>query len=203
MSYFEANEYLALIKAGRGSLKGASVKFFYDEIFNEKRTVEEGRPIYDFVAKVRVAYGSDVTICEIGDNHKEQFPDLYKAFLMLDAPPKEGTPLTEWSPMPRTTAREFKEVGIATIEQLVEIPDDTSNTEYLKLGSALIDWKKRAKDFIESAKKDVKVPNLVKRIKDLEIENKRLLEDLQVLSTRYEVETGRRNVGSEFIRGSY
>lgn len=162
------------------------IKFYHEWIEDPAASKKEGRPIAfeREMIQVSVTHG-DKTCIAVNDRHRKDYPQQYQAFIELDAKPTSGTPLFEWSMMPRNTVVEFAWRGIKTVEQLIEVDPDTAGT--------LSVWVQRGKDYIEGAKA---TKNMFVKLKEenatLELKLKKALEQITVLCQRIEATEGGR-----------
>lgn len=167
---------------------GAHVKFNYEWIPNEKSSLEEGRPIKRQIEKLTVRFpGSDETVREVEERDKFEYKELYDAFIEREKAPAEGTPLADWTLMPRGVVDEMKFFDIKTVEQLSAYKIAENNPHQVFLDK----WQKRARKFVLAAK-DAKnqVVSLSERNEILEAKVKKYEEQALLLLQRIEASEG-------------
>ena len=99
---------------------GFSVKFRYDGQYSEDLSAQEGRPIYKCVEVFEMRAPSEPMprVVMATPQHKQNFPEAYRAFKSQEEPFKDGTLLKEWSLLPLSTMLELTGLGIRTVEEL-------------------------------------------------------------------------------------
>jgi hypothetical protein len=128
--------------------KALMVKFFYKNVQNKMESQKQGRPIYKekTYIEIRIAGQRDAQACRpVTFKDKQRFPAHFEAFEKRMEPPTEGTPLLEWSLVPRSQAEELAFLHIKTVEQLATVKD--SNIQNFMGGYALRD---KAKKWLET-----------------------------------------------------
>ena len=142
------------------------VKFFMDPLQNSKKSLEEGRPIFDDVEWISIkSPGSrDERVRPVRPGDKERFPKHYAAFKnRTDQEAVSGTPLTEWTGISRSQAEELKFLNIVTVEQLAGCSDQ--NTQNFK---GLQTLKQNAKAFLDAASgRNVELESALQTIEEL------------------------------------
>lgn len=103
----------------------ALVKFYLHPKKNMAKSKEQGRPIFDEVEYVSIKAGAGASgvARPARDMDRERFPRHYKAFQDKEEMPLQGTPLKEWSYIPRSQVEELKHFDIFTVEQLANAAD--------------------------------------------------------------------------------
>lgn len=117
---------------------------------DSERTEAEGRPIFRDETYVRIITPGDrnnIIDRPMRPEDKHRFSRQYAAFQAGTAELGTGTPLTEWSPMPRSMVEELRYFGFRTVEHVAEAGDQA-----LGKMPGLRDWQNRAKVFLEAAK---------------------------------------------------
>lgn len=146
-----------------GDDKGLYVEFYYREIEDQKRSLLEGRPIFESREYIK--------IMPIGNKNKiidrpiqktdtarfpsdiRRFPRQWEAFKNQEAQVLDGTPITEWPQITRSDAMSLKAMNIHTIEMLADLQDN--NLTWLgarKIRDMAKLWIEKAKGGAESAK---------------------------------------------------
>lgn len=102
------------------------VRFFYKEVQDQTKTQEEGRPIFvekEYV-EIRVPGQRDAQACRPATHaDKQRFHRHYAAFKERLEAPTEGTPLSEWPLITRSTAEELAFLHVKTVEHLAGLGD--------------------------------------------------------------------------------
>jgi hypothetical protein len=127
------------------------VKFFLKEKEDKTATAEEGRPIFKELEyiEIRAAGKRDAMACRPATHHdKQRFPRHYDAFKRRVEMPVEGTPLSEWPLITRSTAEELSFLKVKTVEQLISMSD--SDAGNFRGGLAL---KQKAAEFLKYSDK--------------------------------------------------
>ena len=151
------------------------VKFELRPMKDKEASEREGRPIFKDVefVDIRVPGKKNGSVCRPArTSDVERFPEHYRRFKERIAEPEEGTPLTEWPPVGRSTVEQLKFLNIKTVEQLAEMSD--SSATQIMGGNTL---KQKAKDFL-SYSTDVKAKT---QAKELERENQQLKDEMAEL----------------------
>ena len=126
------------------------VRFYIEPVKLEHKSEEAGRPIYEdqeFVSIIVPGDTKTVVVKRVTDEERERFALIYAAFERSEAKAADGTSLDEWPSMTKSRARELKEQGIKTVEQLERIGD----TSLDKYGPTTIDERTKAKAFLAKA----------------------------------------------------
>lgn len=175
-------------KAGRRKrFEGANVKFFDDYVLDPIETEKQGRPIYKSVPSISVQWpGGDETVRAIEPRDKIEYPEHWQAYKEQQEPPTQGTPLTEWAPLPRTFQLELAAIGVKTVEQLAFLSDDVKR----RIGP-LQKYCKTAKDWLEAAGEgQTQVTALKQQLEREERRSKKLEEQLELALQRIEALEG-------------
>jgi hypothetical protein len=193
----DLNDYYARATGKKRMYDGAYVEFFLDLVEDIRESEKVGRPIYKEVESVKVKFpGMDETVVRVEQQHKDQYPEKYKAFKDGLTQPEEGTPLESWAMMPRPIVMEIKHFGVRTIEQLAASSDDARR----KLGP-LGNWIKKAKDHIKAASGG---PNMVVALQQLneqlEAKVRKYEDQIELLIRRVESLEGNRFDGGRINR---
>ncbi len=134
------------------------VTFFNHPRKNEAKTLEEGRPIYNDEAYVRIMVPGDkdsIVIRPARDMDKHRFAKQWAAFESGDAAEQEGTPLRAWPMITRSQVEELKFFGVHTVEQLADLAD-VHVQKFMGVGQL----KQQAQAFIQAAKESAPMAQL-------------------------------------------
>lgn len=158
--------------------KQLNVEFFTEAVENRKKSLEEGRPIFDDVEMVKILIPGDpkrkpvfrademhyVSARKMQMTYAERFPTQYKAFKDQIADFVSGTPLSELPFLTAARRAELKPLGITTAEQLAGLQD--ANMKRIGMdGRALVE---KAKAYLTAAKGTAEVDELRKQLADLQ-----------------------------------
>ncbi len=136
---------------------GVRATFYTKSIHNKARTLEEGRPIYEPKVYVKIQADSDnKTGWDIPLKEPEQYPDsendprnrwaaAWKQFEEGSSGEVKGTPLSDWCMIPAHRVKELNSLGILSLEQLGNLPDDKAG----KIGQDGISLRDGAKKFMQ------------------------------------------------------
>jgi hypothetical protein len=156
-----------LVQETQGSVV---VRMFFAAVKDEAETLKLGRPIFKMEPQIeKICDGGSHIVCrKVREQDKREFSDLWKR-LNSDSPSSEiaGTPLREWSELSLDVVNSLRASHIYTLEQLSSIAD--SELQVLGLGGR--ELRKKAKAYIDVAKKQAKVSQMV-------AENAKLQRDL-------------------------
>lgn len=125
------------------------VKFFFHPKHNKKKSVEEGRPIFDDTEYVEIQIPGDkdnIVRRPASTKDKERFPKHYAAFKNKGEEALVGTPLSAVPWITQGGVEELKHFGVHTVEQLAGITD--ANAQNFRGVNTLRD---QAKTFLEAA----------------------------------------------------
>jgi hypothetical protein len=126
------------------------VKFSNFPHFNQEKTNNEGRPIYDqrCYITIMVPGQQDIVHRVAWRRDYERFPKQYQAFLNeKDQDEASGTPLSALTWLHANQLKELEYFNVKTVEQLANVADSTTG-KFMALQSL----KQRAKDFLEASK---------------------------------------------------
>lgn len=181
------DEYYELRNGTRKRFEGANVKFFDEYIPDPIETEKQGRPIYKCIPSISIQWpGGDETVRAIEPQDKIEYPAHWAAYQSQQEPPTQGTPLTEWSMLPRTYQLELAAIGIKTVEQLAFISDEVKR----RIGP-LQKYCKIAKEWLESAGEgQTQIVALKEQLEREEKRSKKLEEQLELALQRIEALEG-------------
>lgn len=126
------------------------VTFHQHYMLNEEKTANEGRPIYDDMAFIRIVTpGNRDTIIDrpVRPEDKFRFPKQHAAFVAGEEGLAGATRLEEWTPMPRSMVEELRYFGFRSVEHVAD-----ANDQVLSKMPGLREWSARAKAFLIAAK---------------------------------------------------
>lgn len=165
MAQMATEDVMALIAGGVAVDERLFVKFNAQAVENEKKSLEEGRPIYDQVDYIKIAQPGDqtsithtpVTNCGARQQcrnaptnrcHVHRFPRAYAAYKGgLDQETASGTPLSMWPILNVAQVEELKHFRVCTVEQLADLADSA-----IQGIGPIQNLKQQAKLFVEAAR---------------------------------------------------
>lgn len=116
-----------------GDDSGLYVEFYWREVKNEQKSLEQGVPVFESKEYVKIMAAGDKTknwdrpVRKVSNGSEisdlDRFPKQYAQFLRQEEQVLEGTPVLEWSQITRSDAAMLKSLGIHTIQQLASIGD--------------------------------------------------------------------------------
>lgn len=104
---------------------GLSVRFMMQSHFNDVRTREEGRPIFEMREYIYIGVPGDTTSTvfrPVQERDQKRFPRQWLAF-QTGKEQTQGTPLTEIAWLTRAQCDELAYFKIQTLEQLASVSD--------------------------------------------------------------------------------
>jgi hypothetical protein len=154
---------------------------------NPKKSEEAKRLICDEIECAEVfPPGGERTVVKLEESHKLEYAAEYAAWKATQAQPASGTPLSEWTMLPKSTCEELRYLGFSTVEQVAEANDAAKQ----KMGP-LQNWCKKAKEWVDSAGcKQNEVAALKEKAERLEKKVKKLEEQNEILIQRIEANEG-------------
>lgn len=153
MSIQEASYDLTAQAFDRQPQKGDEnlrVKFSNFPHFNQQKTNDEGRPIYDekCYITIMVPGQQDIVHRPAWRNDFDRFPRQYQAYQNdKDQDAVSGTPLTALTWLHANQLKELEYFNVKTVEQLANVSDNTTG-KFMGLQSL----KQRATDFLAASK---------------------------------------------------
>lgn len=106
--------------------KSLLVKFYMKTVPDQAATEEAGRPMFKDVEyiDIRVVGKKNGGVARPARPHDfERFPQHYAMFKNRIEAPVEGTPLSEWPVIARSTVETLAFMNVKTVEQLAELSD--------------------------------------------------------------------------------
>lgn len=148
------------------------VRFFLHPILDERRSSEEGRPIYQEIEMVEILIpgSKDITHRKVNDDFKRRFSAQYESFKKTSENKIDGTPLNQFPFISASERKELEYFNIFTGEQLANMPDGNID----KIGVNGRDLIKKVKAYMELAKDT----SVLGRMTD---ENEHLKREMQLL----------------------
>lgn len=166
--------------ASHGSDRDLVVQFEMLPVHMAFKSEQEGRPIYEEHAHIRIAFPGDRTRellrpvkmqdDTLGPSDLNRFPRQWAAFKAQNEPVVEGTPLSEWPMINRAQVMEFGSLNIRTVEQLASVPDTTLHT--MGMGGRAV--RDKAKAWLDQARGGSELSKILARLEALENENQAL-----------------------------
>lgn len=133
-----------------GNDQGLFVEFFNEPVFMEALSAAEGRTIFKDVEHIKIqplGQNKTVVVRPVEESDKHRFAQKYAQFKNQDIQVSQGTPITEWAPISKSQALEFKSLGVHTVEDVANLSD--ANAMRFLGGPAL---REKAKAFLLQAK---------------------------------------------------
>ena len=170
-SVHETNwEDVASLQARGPASDGNNVHIYDRSIEDRYQSKLKGRPIFMSRPYIRIqSPGMSKSVFDqpVTPEHKLIYPDHWHAYEAKEKLRIAGTPINEWQEISRTRAMELENVGVFTVEQLAEFPDDRMGL----LGEGASDLRKKADAYLKggmSGADKAEVENLRARIIELE-----------------------------------
>ena len=133
------------------------VKFYLKSRQDKAKSLQEGRPIFterEYI-EIRIPGSRDAIARPAGAAAVQRFPRHYQMFKDRIDVPLEGTPLTEWPSIGRTTVEELSFLNIKTVEALASVAD-----AHMAKFKGLSLLKRKAQDWIDLAESDAPLEQL-------------------------------------------
>lgn len=158
---------------------GALIKFEMHAVLDQAASDAEGRPIRrdePYIWKFTPGDKGNIVHRPVRDSDKNAYPRLWEAFQAGRETPIEGTPLTEWPPMPRSLAEDLAYDHIRTVEQLAQLPDSFATRPGIQaFKQKAIAWLKTARDGASAEKLATELAERDARLATLETQNAELM----------------------------
>lgn len=148
-------------------------RFYIKQKQDQKKTLQEGRPIFCDQEYVEIRIPGDnknIIDRKVLEKDIKRWPDIYKQFKDGVEAVVEGTPIDQWNSLSASRAMELKAMRIMTVEQLAGLPD----TIIQKIGMDGHTLSTKAKAFINTARESGFAEKLA-------VENQRLKNDVEFL----------------------
>ena len=126
------------------------VEFYTDALELKYRSEEEGRPIFEDRAFVRLLIPGDTTnqierVATDADKHK--YPKAWARYVAGEKSAEYGTPLEQWPQITRAQMKEAKYFEIHTVENMAGLSD----SHLSRLGMGFMDLRNKAKAYLDAA----------------------------------------------------
>lgn len=124
--------------------------FEADTVLDQAASAQAGRQIYrerEMVKIVTPGNMLNIFATEVTDEHRNRWPEAYKAFKDGRDLTTDGTPLEEWPILNRAMVAELKHLGFRSVENLANASDTALQT----IGKGGYSIRERAKAFLDDA----------------------------------------------------
>lgn len=125
-------------------------RFFMDSIQDQAASEREGRPIFKDEERVEVIFPGNQfnkPVFKVTQEHKDRWPDEYKAFKSGQEMALNGTPLEQWPLLKRAQVLEMKAIGFRTVEEIAAMSD----LAVQRIGMGGLRMKQLAEAYLEDA----------------------------------------------------
>lgn len=135
----------------RGSTQDRSYpRFHLRAEQNNFRTQQEGRPVFEdreFVEIFTPGMSLSRPVEEVTQEHKDRWPEQYRAFKDGQEIAVTGTPLEQWPILTPSAILTYKAQGIRTVEDFAAVPDGALQN----LGAGSRTMRDKARAYLDSA----------------------------------------------------
>ena len=152
---------------------GVTPVFMTKPVYNEAKSKEAGRAIFDEIEMVEVWIAGDRLNrprFAVEDEHKKRWPREYEAFKKGVKISTSGTPLEHWPRMTVGKVAELKALGIPTVDALAEMSD--ANLGNLGMGAR--ELREEARSFLQQAAGTADVGKMAATIAELQAKIERM-----------------------------
>jgi hypothetical protein len=152
---------------------GVTPLFKIQAVYNEAKSKEAGRPMFDEVEMVEVWFAGDRLqrpCFEVTDEHRERWPKEYEAFKSGRTIAESGTPLEHWPRMTVGKVAELKALGIQTVEALAQMPDGNLTN----LGMKARELREEARSYLQAAAGTADTTKMAATIAELQAKIERM-----------------------------
>lgn len=149
------------------------VEFSMEAVEQTHESKLQNRPIFKDVPHILILFPGDKTkkiFRPVKDEDKFRFPRHWQAFENQSAQTIEGTPVTEWSPLSKSEALEYKAMNVHTVEMLSNLSD--TQLQNLPLGARA--RRDQAKAWLAKATDGAALSKISAENSDLRMEIERL-----------------------------
>jgi hypothetical protein len=124
-------------------------RFHMHPVEDPVASAAQGRPIYFQQERVQIIQPGNPNqpVMVVNDEYRQRWPQQYEAFRRGEEVSVDGTPIEQWSYLPRNAVLELKALQLHTIEQIAGIPDSALS----KLGMAGRNIRDMAKAYLDDA----------------------------------------------------
>lgn len=135
-----------------------AVRFYQQEVENEFRSKQEGRPIYDMKDYIHIEVPGDrntIIQAPVNEGHKQRFPIQWARYQndKQDAGADyQGTLLKDWPLLSAAQAAELKHFKFYTVEQIAAASDEMIGRVGMAAGQAPFSLREKAKAYLAHAK---------------------------------------------------
>lgn len=136
---------------GAPSKDGVIPRFFNDAVLNVFASQAAGREIWDPVTMVEMLIPGNMLTRpteKVNEEHKQRWPEAWKAFVEGEEMALNGRPLEEWPMLNKAMVKELKFLGFRTVEDLAEMTEIAIQ----RIGPGARNIKMAAQAFVEDAK---------------------------------------------------
>jgi hypothetical protein len=133
-------------QAGRDS---TFPRFHMHPVEDPVASAAAGRPIFVQHERVQIIQPGNPNspVLAVTDTERQRWPEQYAAFRRGEEVSVNGTPLEQWSYLPRNAVLELKALDLHTVEQLAGLPDSAIH----KIGMAGRNIRDMAKAYLDDA----------------------------------------------------
>ncbi|WP_191057805.1 hypothetical protein [Geminicoccus harenae] len=149
---------------------GVYPRFYKRAVQNNRRTAEEGRPIFEEREYVEIIIAGDkgtVVDRPVRDDDKQRFGAEYQAFLQGQDAPLVGTPIEQWPLLNKSQVAELKGIHVMTVEALAALSD----SQLQKLGPGGRSLKSKAETWLQAAAGTAPLVELQEEVDRLRADN--------------------------------
>jgi len=126
------------------------VEFYTDAVELKYRSEEEGRPIFEDRAHIRITVPGDQTnqIERVATElDKQKYPKAWERFQRSESGAQTGTPLEQWPQITRSQLKEAKYFEVHTVEQMAQLSD----SHITRLGMGFQELRTKAAAYLQAA----------------------------------------------------
>ena len=165
-------------------------EFFMDTVRDTRASLDAGRDIFIERERVRIIIPgmiASVLVKEVTDEHRERWPEQYRAFKAGHDAVLNGTPLEEWPILNKAMIAELKHLQIRTVEELPGLSDVA--VQGIGMGGQML--RDRARGWLDEAQAEAFTSKMVhendllrSEVASLKTQVEELSRHLVALSTR-------------------
>lgn len=173
-----------------GDDSGIIVEFYNHAVLQEFDSEKAGRPLYKDVPYIAIDFPGDKTkkVCRpvktestpTTPSDPQRFPRQWDQFVNQQEQIIEGTPITEWPPLGKAQALEFKGMKIHTVEILAALPDSALTW----FGAR--EYREKAKNWLQAAKTGSVSSEVMAELAQLKADNQVMRQQISQLNAREE-----------------
>lgn len=181
---------------GGDSAGGIIPRFFMLSVYQPAESARQGRPIYkdkEAISHLLPGDRHSVATNFVTDEHRQRFPEAYRAFKAGEDMVINGTALAGWPQITNAQVAELAAFNVHTVEALA----DLSDTQAQALGMSGETLRTRAKAYIDAAKGGAMAAQMAKERDEfkaqVELQNRQMAEmmaQMQALTARVNVSAG-------------